>query len=122
MPPTPPGDRQRRSDGRQGLYPAQLWCAGDLVSADVVGLSIIRLAVMVSRLAGGLGGECAGRPNQRAARPGFVAAGLSIPGTSVMYGNDARFTDPVVIDRSPSSGRELPGALAGRPRSALRRR
>ena len=41
------------------LFPAQLVvAAGNVVSADVVGLSIIRMAVLASKLAGGLGGEC----------------------------------------------------------------
>jgi uncharacterized protein (DUF362 family) len=79
------------------LYPAQLIvAAGDLVSADVLGLAILRMATMASKLAGGLGGQCSPPPQSVGKLTvGFLADAVSIPWHGgVMYGNDAKFCDP----------------------------
>ncbi|MCA9618467.1 MAG: DUF362 domain-containing protein [Myxococcales bacterium] len=77
------------------LFPARLAVAAqDLVSADVIGLSIIRQAVMASELMGGLGGQCAPPPQSaKSLSLGFLG-GLVIPWKDAMYGNDDKLCDP----------------------------
>lgn len=79
------------------LFPAQLIvAAGDLVSADVVGLSIIRQAVMASTLQGGLGGQCSPPPQSAGELSvGFLFDQLSVPWhEGLLYGNDVKLCDP----------------------------
>jgi uncharacterized protein (DUF362 family) len=77
------------------LYPAHLAvAAGDTVSADVVGLSIIRMAVMASQIDGGLGGACSPPPQSAGSLAFGFLANQVIPWKQVMYGNDSKFCDP----------------------------
>lgn len=78
------------------LFPAQLVvAAGDLVSADVVGLSIIRMAVMASKLQGGLGGQCSPPPQSAGNLSLAFLAGQTMPWhEGPMTGNDSKLCDP----------------------------
>jgi len=78
----------------KALYPAHLMvAANDLVSADVVGLSIIRMAVMTSKMLGGHGGECAPPPQSAGKLVVNFLGSLAIPWKPAMYGNDGKFCD-----------------------------
>lgn len=78
----------------RGTYPANtIVAATDPISADVVGLSLIRLAVLASTLEGGLGGVCLPPPQDMQT---LVLADLVanvIPWRGPMRGNDAKFCD-----------------------------
>jgi hypothetical protein len=99
------------------LYPAQLVvAAGDIVSADVVGLSIIRMATMASKLAGGLGGECHPVPQSMGKLGLDFLAGTFIPWhPGPMTGNDLKLCDPsfshwdwIVVQRARELGLGCP--------------
>ncbi len=80
----------------KSLYPAQLVvAAGDLISADVVGLSIIRMAVMASQIAGGLGGVCSSVPQSGASLVTAFLGGQIIPWHPASeYGTDPKLCNP----------------------------
>ncbi len=99
------------------LFPAQLAvAANDLVSADVVGLSIIRMAVLASQLDGGLGGECSPPPQSEGSLAvGFLGSQV-IPWKHAMYGNDGKLCDMgfshwdwVAVQRARELGLGCPG-------------
>jgi uncharacterized protein (DUF362 family) len=102
------------------LFPAQLVVAArDLVSADVVGLSIIRMAVMASHLDGGLGGLCSPPPQSAGSLTlGFLGSQV-LPWKHAMYGNDGKLCDPsfshwdwVAIQRARELGMGCPDPSA----------
>ncbi len=77
------------------FFPAQLMVAAkDVVAADVVGLSILKQAVLTSKMAGGLGGECSPPPQSAGKLIVGVLAARAVPWTSGIYGNDSKLCDP----------------------------
>ncbi len=80
----------------RALYPAQMMVAStDPVAADVVGLSIIRMAVLSTEADGGLGGECSPPPQKvtTLAIEGVLQQALPWR-DGPMHGNDAKLCDP----------------------------
>lgn len=79
----------------RGTYPGKIAIAStDPVSADVVGLSLIRLAVLASILDGGLGGTCSPPPQDMQTLALADVIGRVIPWRGPMRGNDAKLCDP----------------------------
>ncbi len=79
----------------RGTYPAQMALAAtDPISADIVGLSMIRLAVMAAMLEGGLAGKCSPPPQTPATLFAGELLGRVVPWRSGMYGNDGKLCDP----------------------------
>jgi uncharacterized protein (DUF362 family) len=80
----------------QALYPARLMVAApDPVTADVIGLSIIRMAVMATKASGGLGGICSPPPQSAGSLGLEEMLGQVIPWRGgAMHGNDAKLCEP----------------------------
>jgi hypothetical protein len=99
------------------LFPAQLVVAArDIVAADVVGLSLIRMATMASKLQGGLGGECHPVPQSAGKLALDFLGGTFIPWhPGAMTGNDLKLCDPtfshwdwIVVQRARELGLGCP--------------